>query len=273
MKFHHRWAVTVLIVIASSVSTLSHAAAVNGQGSWETTLQGRDLDGNLATAEAYYSTSLGITWLADANYAQTSGYDADGFMTWSVATAWAASLNPYGSGITGWQLPVTNPVSGIPAPGGYQYGMSYNGSTDVGYNQSAPYAPNFAGSPWPQMAHMYYLILGNKSPCDPAISTVSSCSPQPGYGLTNTGPFSNVRADYYWSATEYAPITSRAWVFGFDSSFQTNGGKDYGFYAWAVHSGDVGAAVSTVPVPAAAWLFGSGLLGLIGVARCRKAAV
>jgi len=28
-------------------------------------------------------------------------------------------------------------------------------------------------------------------------------------------------------------------------------------------------SVSSVPVPAAAWLFGSGLLGLIGVARRR----
>ena len=36
--------------------------------------------------------------------------------------------------------------------------------------------------------------------------------------------------------------------------------------------GTVGAAVSAVPVPAAVWLFGSGLLGLAGVARRRKAA-
>lgn len=33
-----------------------------------------------------------------------------------------------------------------------------------------------------------------------------------------------------------------------------------------------GAHVSAVPVPAAAWLFGSGLMGLIGIARRRKAA-
>jgi hypothetical protein len=30
--------------------------------------------------------------------------------------------------------------------------------------------------------------------------------------------------------------------------------------------------ISQVPVPAAVWLFGSGLLGLLGVARHRKAA-
>ncbi|MBI5783055.1 MAG: VPLPA-CTERM sorting domain-containing protein, partial [Gammaproteobacteria bacterium] len=39
------------------------------------------------------------------------------------------------------------------------------------------------------------------------------------------------------------------------------------WYALAVRPGDV----AVVPVPAAVWLFGSGLLGLIGVAR-RKAA-
>jgi len=48
----------------------------------------------------------------------------------------------------------------------------------------------------------------------------------------------------------------------------SNGEQDYfdktfDIYAWAVRSGDV----SAVPVPAAMWLFGSGLLGLIGVAR------
>jgi hypothetical protein len=35
----------------------------------------------------------------------------------------------------------------------------------------------------------------------------------------------------------------------------------------AVRDGDV----SSVPVPAAVWLFGSGLLGLIGIARRKKA--
>jgi hypothetical protein len=33
-----------------------------------------------------------------------------------------------------------------------------------------------------------------------------------------------------------------------------------------------GPEVSAIPIPAAAWLFGSGLLGLVGIARCKKAA-
>ena len=39
-----------------------------------------------------YDDGLDITWLQDANYAQTSGYDSDGTMTWSEASTWAAQL-------------------------------------------------------------------------------------------------------------------------------------------------------------------------------------
>ena len=40
-----------------------------------------------------YDDVLDITWLQDANYAMTSGYDADGTMTWDDAFTWAANLN------------------------------------------------------------------------------------------------------------------------------------------------------------------------------------
>src|SRR3989304_736892 len=95
IKFHHRWAATALFVVALGASTLANAAAVNGQGTWETTLQGRDLDGNLSTFEAYYDTALLITWLANANYAGTA-------MTWANANTWASGLNI--NGYTGWRL-------------------------------------------------------------------------------------------------------------------------------------------------------------------------
>jgi len=39
---------------------------------------------------AYYDTEADLTWLADANYAQTSGYDADGLMTWQQSMDWSS---------------------------------------------------------------------------------------------------------------------------------------------------------------------------------------
>lgn len=38
-----------------------------------------------------YDDYLNITWLQNANYAKTSGYDADGQMNWTDATTWAAN--------------------------------------------------------------------------------------------------------------------------------------------------------------------------------------
>ena len=54
-----------------------------------------------------YSTDLDITWLQDANYARTSGYDSDGLMTWEDANDWAANLS-YG-GYEDWRLPTFDP--------------------------------------------------------------------------------------------------------------------------------------------------------------------
>ena len=243
----------ILVLVLGLVSINTNAASVSGQGTWETTLQGRDLDGNPSTYEAYYDTALNITWLADANYAGTA-------MGWTGANIWAAGLNPYDSGITGWRLPTVTATDGPDADllGNDGCNFGYTG-TDCGYNV------NTAAS---EMAHMFHTTLGNKSRRDTAGNYL-----QAGWGLANTGPFSNVHSDAYWSATEYAPNTSGAWSFFFSDGSQRNYvSKTYGFYAWAVHAGDVGVAatVSTVPVPAAAWLFGSGLLGLLGIARRKK---
>ena len=246
MKFHHHWAATALFIVASSVSTISHAAPVSGQGTWETTLQGRDLDGNLSTFEAYYDTAANITWLADANLA--------GLMSWTAANVWATGLNI--NGITGWRLP-TMIDTGTPGC----LSLAFSG-TDCGSN-----VQTISGTMvYSEMASMFYDTLGNL-----AFYDTSGVGPQPGYGLTNTGPFSNIQPNYYRSGLEYAPDPSFVWIFTFNSGIQNIESKsaylslDVLRYAWAVHPGDVGA--STVPVPAAVWLFGSGLLGLIGIAR------
>src|SRR3989344_3518750 len=251
VKFHHRWAAAALFVVASGVSTLSHAASISGQGTWETTLQGRDLDGNLATAEAYYDTALDIPWLANATYAGRA-------TVWATANSWAAGLNPYGSGITGWRLPTTIDADGPDADAlgndGCGWPPSVYQGLDCGYNNTTH----------SEMSHMFYVTLGDKAFFDTSGLT------QPDYGLINTGPFSNFGSGPdYWSATEYAPDTNGAWHFTIHLGVQVADPKTVSYYAWAVHSGDVGAAVAPVQVPAAIWLFGSGLVGLFGLARRR----
>ena len=101
--------------------------------------------------------------------------------------------------------------------------------------------------------------------------------------------FDNVLFNY-WSSTDYdadnvdwpGGATCNvgdeglcAWRqgFGFDSQnyMRKTYGEPYdsstlGYSVWAVASGD-----ALVPIPPALWLFGSGLLGLIGIAR-RKGA-
>lgn len=197
---------------------------------------------------AYYDDVADLTWLADANYAMTSGYDTDGYMTWVDSNTWAASLNI--SGITGWRLPDTIDVGND----GATYTNYYQG-IDAGYNITTH----------SELSNMFYNVLGNTAKFDTA-AVETGCYVDPDYCLTNTGPFGNLHPSVYWSATEYALNADNAWVFGMGFGGQYDGTKLAGYYAWAVHSGDV----SPVPVPAAVWLFGSGLIGLIGIAKRKK---
>ena len=58
------------------------------------------------------------------------------------------------------------------------------------------------------------------------------------------------------------------YVGGLNISFSTTANMDELFTSDAIFSGDV--VNQPVPIPAAVWLFGSGLLGLVGVARRRS---
>ena len=209
-----------------------------------------------------YDEDLDITWLQDANYAMTSGYDADGKMNWSEANTWVASLDI--NGFTEWRLPNTNPIDGTTDD---DINGSFIGTEDRGENVSAP-GTLYEGSTASEMAYLFFNTLGNLGFCDSTTATVDICNDpaQPGYGLSNTGPFNNFQSLQYWSVTELALDTNDAWYFDFGNGIQDFGNKDFNFYTWAVHNGDIGA----VPIPSAVWLFGSGLIGLVGVAR-RKA--
>jgi len=232
---------TISACAIAFVSLSAQAVPVSGQGTWESTLQGRDLDGNAATYEAYYDTVLDITWLADAN--------ANGLMNWDAANTWANNLDV--NGVTGWRLPTMVDTG---APG---CDFAYTG-TDCGYNVQTGSA---ATTVYSEMASLFYDTLGNLAYYD-----TSGTGPQSGWGLTNTGPFSNLQSNDYWSGLEYAPGTGSAWFFSFGGGPQSSGFKADSRYAVAVRPGDV----SAVPVPAAVWLFGSGLIGLLGLAKRKR---
>ena len=53
-----------------------------------------------------YDSAQRITWIGDANWAKTSGFDPDGEMTWDEARAWARGLTI--GGLSDWRLPITS---------------------------------------------------------------------------------------------------------------------------------------------------------------------
>ena len=199
-----------------------------------------------------YDTTLNITWLQDANYAKTSGYDADGRMNFGSAQLWARELNYYG--ITGWRLPAVAPINGST----FNTAVSNNGTTDVGFGITSRNS---------EMAYMYHVNLGNLGRCTPNAGDPTSCDLQPGFGLVNRHPFTNLQPFMYWTGTWYNEEARDAWFFDMEIGYQYHGGADMDPYAWAVHDGDV---APPVPLPAAAWLLLSGLGGLGALGRRRK---
>ena len=202
-------------------------------------LIGRDLDGNASTAEAYYDESSNLTWLADANYAKSSGFDNDGLMLYRDAAAWIADLSI--GGVTGWRLPVTlNTDYSCDDQRTFNYQV-----LSSGFNCTSG-----------EMGNLFYNTLGN---------TAGS--------MTESGPFTNIQ-DSYWTGTGEGSLSQLYnWIFimenGIKSTARSGGWEPQlnNMYVWAVHDGDVGATV--VPIPAALWLFVSGLIGLVSMSRRR----
>ncbi len=208
-----------------------------------------------------YDDVLNITWLQDANYAQTSGYDSDGVMTWDAAVAWADGL-VYG-GYDDWRLPT---ITDTGAPG---CNWTYSG-TDCGYNV------NTATS---ELAYMFHVNLGNLSALD-SLGTQRGGSQGVNWGLVNKSftdaatnastPILNLgRGGAYWSDTEDASHPIDAWSFATSRGYQYTESKGFRLLTWAVRDGDV-AASSSVPEPATFALLGLGLAGL-GIMQRSKA--
>lgn len=199
-----------------------------------------------------YDDVLDVTWLQDANYAKTSGYDSDGLMTWSEASTWAENL-VYG-GYDDWRLPNKMPVGAE-----WNYDFSYDGTTDIGFNIKSPHS---------ELSYMYYVNLG----LDGYYSQGGVFQPTWGIygngtlgGQANVGLMDNVQSGIYWTGTAYAPDpTVYAWYFNTQVGSEIGVPQSHLFYAWAVRPGDVAA----VPEPESYALMLAGL-GLAGGAAAR----
>jgi len=203
-----------------------------------------------------YDNVLNVTWLQDANYAHTSNYasaNSSGGMDWTTATAWAANL-VYG-GFSDWRLATNTPVDGSSS---FNASFNYDGTTDYGINITSPNS---------ELAYMYHVNLGLKG----YYSTSGDFQDDFGVfgngttygGQANVGLVNNLQSDVYWSGAEYSPGSDNAWDFYTYIGVQDASPKNSELYAWAVRPGDV----SAVPLPAAFWLFGSALMGLLGLRR------
>ncbi len=228
------------------------AAGVPGQGTWETTLQPRDLDKNGQT-DAFYDTALDLTWLRDTNLPGSAG-------NWNAANAWAGAL-VFG-GHTDWRLPTMVDTG---APGCDWSGGA--GGTDCGYNMPSAAAKL-------ELSHLFFVTLGNKSYCDPNSSTVSVCNVQAGWGPSNTADFVGIDIFHsFWLGLDYAPSQRPGYLpyQNFAWYFDISGGQapDLKFRqksAMAVHAGDIGA----VPEPETYALMLLGLAALVVSKRLRK---
>jgi len=201
-----------------------------------------------------YDTTRDITWLADMNYAVTSGYatqtpppgvDPSGYMTWQAAKDWAAQLTY--RGLSGWRLPTLNEQDSSCSAGsiaypGYRFGVNCSGG---------------------ELSGLFVTELGNVA--GQGVSDPNGKTPTQ---IANYGLFINVQDSYYWSSTPdtfnpdsdrgdgfgylYGTVdgngNARGRALGFDTTLGYQDGTDIldsTYLAVAVRDGDV----SVVPAP------------------------
>jgi len=234
-----------LAALMTAAAPLAQAAQapVPGQGTWETTLQGRDINGD-STIDAYYDTVLNVTWLKDANFAKTTsfpGADSLGRMNWADANAWAAGLDVYG--VTGWQLPSVLDTGKSQL--GHLYRTTLGNALFNDVTNTGPFVNWQIKSP--DSAHSVYWYN-----VPPVIGLDGSNSLS---GFTRSFKFVDLPSNHQGTCLRC----------GDDFSPQSTLG-----HAWAMHTGDV----APVPEPEtyALMIIGLGALGVVARRKKRRAA-
>jgi hypothetical protein len=181
-----------------------------------------------------YDSAQNLTWLSDANYANTSGYAASsgGLMDWDHAAAWADQLTFHDSvrnqDLSDWRLP------------------------------SAVF-PDWQNT-GSELSHLRLDVGGVLN--NPNLNSTANA---------NLLMFTNVMPGYYWPGNHHSPgttfltinfLTGQGNQIGYSTG--PNAARNY---SWAVRSGDV---LSPVPEPDTYVLMLAGLGIVAFVARRRR---
>lgn len=186
-----------------------------------------------------YDSDQNVTWLQDANYAKTSGNDADGLMNWGSATAWATNLVVHDSvrnaDYSDWRLPTAVPCTGYSCIGS-------------------------------EMGHLFYIELGNSAGALTNTGSFLNVQADWYWSGTDGAPYSRQSGGPGDSESPYYG-RGLVWIYHTNTGYQYSGRQTTEYYAMVVRDGDVAAPIPE-PETYALMLAGLGLLSVC--ARCRK---
>lgn len=192
-----------------------------------------------------YDDVLDITWLDYTNAGNS----------WLNQKAWAQGLEVTFDGrtFTDWSLPAVD-ESTLNLDGLF----GYEGPDTSGYHDYL-WGYKMLSS---EMGHLFYETLGNLGWYDE-----NGTQRDTGYGLLNTDAFENLEAAFYWTETQSSEGTyfDWAWGFGFGVGVQMEGMQGGSALGLAIMPGDV----SSVPIPGAIWMLGTGVACLLAARRKR----
>jgi len=246
-------------VLAAAAAMTASAAPVSGQGTWESTLKARDIDGhavalNDASAVFFYDTALNITWARNM--------EPNGAANWAISNQWAADLVL--GGYSDWRLPHAFDSGAA----GCDY--SYAGGTDCGYNVALQ-----SGGVTNELAHLFYVTLGNLAAYAPGTGFYRGGTQGVAWGLVNTAYFLGNFADGYWTdlLVQAGPSPDAVFFRFFDGETHPGGNGIQDMLA--VRDGDVLAGGSTgpgngAPEPGSLVLSLAALSGLGALVRRRR---